>query len=218
MKRIRGVAAVLALSAVLVAPRADAQVVQLGWISSMSMLCLDATCSNILFTLNLSGLQPTDNQGNTVPAAIHNLNSPGYPTFISIEKITGPGVFTSGTVTSSGTWTSFVTGGGINLQNFQTTLPLSSAPVTINAFLSAGGAYSFAYSGLAYLGANQECYDASGNVVGCGTSTAQYQQGDFNGNVVPEVVIPEPMSMTLLATGLVGLGLVSLHRRKKHAK
>jgi hypothetical protein len=219
MKGMRGAAAMLALLAVLVAPRADAQVVQLGWNSSMSMLCLNEPCSNILFTLNLAGLQPTDNNGNPVPAAIHNLNSPGYPTFVSIEKITGPGVFVSGTVTSSGTWISFVTGGGIHLQNFQTTLPLSSAPVTINAILSAGGAYSFAYSGLAYLGANQECYDASGNVVGCGSASAQYQQGDFNGTVVPqEVIIPEPMSMTLLATGLVGLGLVSIRRRKQQAK
>ena len=217
MKAMRGIAAMLAPLAVLVAPRADAQVVQLGWNSSMSMLCLNSACSNILFTLNLAGLKPTDNNGNAVPAAIHNLNSPGYPTFISIEKITGPGVFSSGTVTSPGSWVSFTTSGGIHLQNLQTAVPLSSAPVTINAFLTAGGAYSFAYSGLAYLGANQECYDVAGTVVSCGAASAKYQQGDFNG-IAREVVIPEPMTMTLLATGLVGLGLASLRRRRKQAR
>ena len=139
MKRIRNVAAVLALTAVLVAPRAEAQV-QLGWNSSLAVLCLNASCSQIQFTLSLSGLKATDNNGLAVPAGIVALNSPGYPTQFTIDILTGPGVFSSASVTSGGTWLTNIVNGQLTLLNNQTTTPYGSAPVTIIADLTACGA------------------------------------------------------------------------------
>lgn len=208
MKRIRNVAAVLALTAVLVAPRAEAQV-QLGWNSSLSVLCLNASCSQIQFTLSLSGLKATDNNGLAVPAGIVALNSPGYPTQFTIDILTGPGVFSSASVTSGGTWLTNIVNGQLTLLNNQTTTPYGSAPVTIIADLTAGGAYNFGYSGLAYLGPNGECFNASGSIEAC--TSRSYRQGDFNGLGTN---VPEPMTMGLMATGLVGLALVGYRRKK----
>jgi hypothetical protein len=216
MKRIRGVVAVLALSVVLVAPRQAEAQVQLGWNSSLSVICLNLACTDVQFTLSLSGLKPTDNNGNAVPAGITGLNSPGYPSQFTIDIFGGPGVFSNVSVVSAGTWNTVLFGGGFTAQNSQIASPFASAPVTINATLTAGlGSYSFGYSGLAYLGNTGACYNSSG-VAGACTATS-YRQGDFNG-LLNTTTVPEPMSMTLLGTGLLGLGLVGIKRRKNSKK
>lgn len=216
MKRIRAVVAALALSAVLVAPRQAEAQVQLGWNSSLGVICLNLACTNVQFTLNLSGLKPTDNNGNPVPAGITGLNSPGYVSQFTIDIFSGPGIFSSASVVSAGTWSTALFGGGFTVQNSQTATPFASAPVVVNATLTAGiGSYSFGYSGLAYLGSLGQCFNSSG-IAGACTSTS-YRQGDFNG-LLNTSTVPEPMSMTLLGTGLLGLGLVGIKRRKKSEK
>jgi hypothetical protein len=202
--------------AMLSAPRAEAQTTfaQLGWNSGMTMTCVIADCTIIDFTLNLNGLQGFENLSTTpVPGAVLALGSPGYPSAFSILIGGGPGVFTGASVTSGGSWT--VINFGSSELNVQTALPFVGAPVTVRATLSPAGANQFSYSGLAYIGANQECYDATGASVSCTTLTHLYQQGDFNGTVVSAV--PEPMTMGLMATGLVGLALVG-YRRKKNTQ
>jgi hypothetical protein len=213
MKRIRGVVAGLALAAVMFAPRAAEAQVQLGWNSSLTVLCLNAGCTQIQFTLNLSGLKPTDNNGNAVPAGIVALNSPGYPTQFTIDILSGAGVFANATVTSGGTWSTSLVNGALTILNSQTATPYASAPVTVVVDLTVGGAYSFGYSGLAYLGNTGQCYNSAG-VAGTCTATS-YRQGDFNGLATNNV--PEPMTMGLMATGLVGLALVG-YRRKKNTQ
>lgn len=217
MKRIRGIAAMLAISgsALVFAPRAEAQV-ELGWNSSLAVVCLNVGCTSLQFTLSLNGLQPTDNQGNPVPAAIVGLNSPGYPQTLTLTKLATPGfTFLTAAVFSPTplNWTTFPSGS--NSFSFQNLTPYSSAPVVVLATVNIGGSGSFQANGLAYLGANQECYDgATGAVVTC--TNAAYQRGDYSA-FGRETVIPEPMSMTLLGTGLLGLGLVGLKRRKQNA-
>jgi hypothetical protein len=216
MKRIRSIAAMLVLTgAMMSAPRAEAQTTfaQLGWNSAMTMTCVNAGCTVIDFTLDLQGLQGFENNSATpVPGAVLALGSPGYPSNFSILIGSGPGLFTSAVVTSGGSWS--VINFGSSELNVQTALPFVGAPVTVRATLSLGGAYQFSYSGLAYIGANQECYNAAGASVSCTTSGHLYQQGDFNGTVS---AVPEPMTMGLMATGLVGLALVG-YRRKKNTQ
>jgi len=217
MKRIRGVVAGLALAGALFAPRAAEAQDQLGWNSSLQVLCLNASCSQIQFTLVLSGLKLTDNDGFAVPGPILALGSPGYISGFTIDIFSGPGIFSSASVVSGGTWDVDITGLGFTIDGDQDT-PLTGGSVVVQATLTAGGAYNFGYSGLAYLNTNTNCFDASGAQVGgpgiglCGAGT--YRQGDFNGigsNV------PEPMTMGLMATGLVGLALVG-YRRKKNTQ
>jgi hypothetical protein len=216
MKRIRAVVAALALGAVLVAPRQAEAQVQLGWNSSLSVICLNLACTNVQFTLSLSGLKPTDNDGNPVPAGITGLSSPGYPTQFTIDIFGGPGVFSSVSVVSGGTWSTVLFGGGLTAQNSQIVSPFASAPVIINATLTAGlGSYNFGYSGVAYLGSTGGCFNSLGTPGAC-TATS-YRQGDFNG-LLNTSNVPEPMSMTLLGTGLLGLGLVGIKRRKNVKK
>jgi hypothetical protein len=217
MKRIREVGAALVLAVVLLAPRQAEAQVQLGWNSSLGLVCLNLACTNVRFTLSLTGLKPTDNNGNPVPAGIIALNSPGYPSQFTIDIFGGPGVFTSATVVSGGTWSTFIFGGALTAQNNQVAFPFSSAPVLVDATLSAGGAYNFGYSGLAYLGSNGQCYSSTGAVQTRCTATS-YRQGDFNGLLSTTSTVPEPMSMTLLGTGLLGLGLVSFRRRTNNKK
>jgi hypothetical protein len=203
--------------AMLSAPRAEAQTTfaQLGWNSGMTMTCVIADCTIVDFTLNLNGLQGFENVNATaVPGAVLALGSPGYPSEFRILIASGPGTFASAAVTSGGGWT--VINFNTSELNVQNTLPLTGAPVTVRVTLTAGGSYGFQYSGLAYIGSNLECYDATGTIVPCNTpNTHLYQQGDFNGTVVSAV--PEPMTMGLMATGLVGLALVG-YRRKKNTQ
>jgi hypothetical protein len=212
MKRIRGVVAGLALAAVMFAPRAAEAQVQLGWNSSLAVLCLNAGCTTIQFTLSLSGLKPTDNNGAPVPAGIVALNSPGYPTQFTIDIFSGPGVFVNAAVTSGGSWSTLLVNGDLQILNSQTSSPFASAPVTVVADLTAGGSYSFGYLGLALLGSTGQCFDATGATVTCTSNS--YRQGDFNGLGTN---VPEPMTMGLMATGLVGLALVG-YRRKKNTQ
>jgi hypothetical protein len=221
MKRIRAVAAALALSATLFTPRAEAQTfANLGWNSSMTMTCLNVGCSSIQFVLSLSGLQAFENSSNiAVPPAVLALGSPGYPDVFTIQLGTGPGTFLTAFVTSPGVWIP-ITSSGTTTQ-FQATSPLIGAPVTVIATMSAPGAYSFSYTGNAYISSTRACFDANGvQVANCNVTTAGklYQGGDYRGAVTtPTNVVPEPMSMTLLGTGLLGLGLVGLKRRKQNA-
>jgi hypothetical protein len=217
MKRIRGVVAGLALAAVMFAPRAAEAQVQLGWNSSLQVLCLVSDCSQVQFTLVLSGILPTTNTGAAVPAPILALGSPGYVSSFTIDIFTGPGLFSSASVVSGGAWITTVTGGGFTIDGDQGT-PLVGGNVVVNATLTTGGAYAFGYSGLAYIDTNTNCFDAAGNVIGgpgiglCGAGS--YRQGDFNGLGTN---VPEPMTMGLMATGLVGLALVG-YRRKKNTQ
>jgi hypothetical protein len=213
MKRIRGVVSGLALAAVMFAPRAAEAQVQLGWNSSLQVLCLDAGCSQIQFTLILNGLMPGDNGLNPVPVAIDDLNSPGYPTQFTIDIFGGLGFFSSASVTSAGNWLPTLNGSNLIVNNQFPFTNLGSAPVTVVATMTAGGAYNFGYSGLAYIGANSECFNgATGLAETC--TVASYRQGDFNGLGTN---VPEPMTMGLMATGLVGLALVG-YRRKKNTQ
>jgi hypothetical protein len=218
MKRSRAVVAALALGAVLVAPRQAEAQVQLGWNSSLSVICLNLACTNVQFTLSLSGLKPTDNNGNLVPAGITGLNSPGYPSQFTIDIFGGPGVFSNVSVVSAGTWNTILFAGGFTAQNSQTAIPFASAPILINATLTAGlGSYNFGYSGLAYLGRNGQCFSLLGVDLTPNCNATAYRQGDFNG-LLDTSNVPEPMSMTLLGTGLLGLGLVGIKRRKNAKK
>jgi hypothetical protein len=214
MKRIRGVVAGLALAAVMFAPRAAEAQAVLGWNSSLQVLCLNAGCTQIQFTLVLSGLQPTDNGGNPVPAGIIALNSPGYPTQFTIDILSGTGVFANATVTSGGSWNTNLVNGSLTILNSQFATPYAAAPVTVVADLTASGAYSFGFGGFAFLGNMGQCYDATGAVTtACGPSNT-YRHGDFGG---VGTAVPEPMTMGLMATGLVGLALVG-YRRKKNTQ
>jgi len=216
MKRIRAVGAALVLAVVLLSPRQAEAQVQLGWNSSLALVCNNLACTNVTFTLSLSGLKPTDNNGNAVPAGILALNSPGYPSQFTIDIFGGPGVFSSATVVSGGTWSTFIFGGALTAQNNQVAFPFASAPVVVNATLTASGGYNFGYSGLAYLGNTGRCYSSTGALQTRCTATS-YRQGDYNG-LLSTSAVPEPMSMTLLGTGLLGLGLVGIKRRKNASK
>ena len=217
MKRIRGVVAVLALSVVLVAPRQAEAQVQLGWNSSLAVVCLNLACTNIQFTLSLSGFKPTDNNGQPVPAGITGLNSPGYPTFFRIDINGGPGTFTGVPVVVNTGWIAGITNGFLTVAAAQLFSPYGPAPIVVNTSLTAGiGSYNFGYSGLAYLGNTGQCYTSAG-ALDLTCAQTSYKQGDFNGSLSTNTV-PEPMSMTLLGTGLLGLGLVGIRRRKNSKK
>jgi len=224
MKRIRAVVAALALSAVLVVPRAEATPVALGWNSSLGVTCVNVSCTDVLFTLNLLGLQATDNNGNAVPAAIFNLNSPGYLGLFTIDIGTGPGLFSAASVLTGSGWTvDFVTSGGLQIFAAHPVAAGVAAPIQISATLTLAGAYVFGYSGAAYLGNHGQCYNLSGVPVDLGSGSCLYRQGDFGGigsirPPPPPTVVPEPLSMTLLGTGLLGLGLVGIRRRKNIKK
>ena len=221
MKRIRGVVAALALSAVLVAPRQAEAQVQLGWNSSLALLCLNVGCTNVQFTLSLSGLKPFDNNGNPVPLVPPFTTSPGYLGTLTIDIFSGPGVFSAASVLTGGSATWFVditSSGGLQIFAAHPTASGVASPITINATLSVGvGAYAFGYSGVAYLGSTGACFGPTGATKTCVDDLSTYRQGDFNG-VLNTSTIPEPMSMTLLGTGLLGLGLVGIKRRKNAKK
>ena len=213
MKKIRAVSAALALagSLTLVSPAEAQDFRQLGFFSSITAVCADITCQTVTFTLFLNGLQPTDNTGDAVPANILALGSPGYVNTLNFTTLSG-GLFTGGTVTSGGTWATQVTAGGLILQN-TSAAPFPGAPIVVVATFSTSGAKSFFYSGFAYLDPNSGATTGTCNSV---SGTCTYVNGDFNGTVVTSPV-PEPMTMGLMATGLVGLALVG-YRRKKNAQ
>lgn len=202
MRMIRMAAAAITLAGMLTfaRPASAATFVQLGWNSSLTAACIDAACTSVQFTLQLNGLEAKDNLGNDVPASILVLGSPGYVRSLDIDTDGSAGVFSSATVTSGGTWTSSVVGGGLTIQNSASgTLP--SAPVVVVATFTAGGFKNFTYTGLAYLDPNQ-----ASTTVGSYT----YRQGDFQGTAS---AVPEPISMALLASGLLGVGAA---RRRKN--
>jgi len=217
MRRTGAVGAALALAGVLLAPRQAEAQVQLGWNSSLAVVCLNLACTNVQFTLSLAGLKPTDNNGNPVPAGIVALNSPGYPTQFTLDIFGGPGIFSSVSVVSGGTWSTVIFAGGLTAQSSQIASPFTAAPVRINATLTSGlGSYQFGYSGLAYLGTAGKCFKANGDPQTRCTATS-YRQGDFNG-LLDTSTVPEPLSVTLFGTGMLGLGLVGIRRRKNSGK
>ncbi|MGH7703604.1 MAG: PEP-CTERM sorting domain-containing protein [Gemmatimonadales bacterium] len=205
MKMIRSAAAAITLAGLLTLahPASAATPVQLGWNSSLSASCIDPACTSVQFTLSLNGLEPTDNLGNAVPASILALGSPGYVSQLFIDTDGANGVFSTASVTSGGSWSTTVVPGGLTVINSATGFPLSAAPIVVVATFTAGGFKNFTYSGLAFLDAN-----TAPTTVGNFT----YRQGDFQGT---SSAVPEPISMTLLASGLVGVG--AARRRKNKA-
>lgn len=207
MKYVRAFSTALALAGSMALPGKAAAVEvitpfrQLGWVSSMKALCLDPGCLTVAFTLDLTGLGPTDNTGDAVPAGLGS--SGGYVNWLVLGDA---GVnFTGASINSGGTW--------FSIPILSTLLNFSLPPypvdpiVVVATFSSSAYAKTFGYGGNAFLNPNGS--DVTG---ACNAGTCVYKGGDFNGSAT---ATPEPVTMSLLATGLVGLMLVARRKRRR---
>lgn len=198
MPRRRILPSLVLVAAVMAAVPRDAPAQSVDLTSSMSALCMNATCSLVKFTLNV----PDQGSFSNALVDIVRVTSTDLTLFdfAAIEQVwnSGGNLYTNDGDATNDTWNPVINSLG-TLEIASTSGALANDP--INVLISFTTATpSELFTGVLTYQANGMVADANGNVHLFSTSGQ---------------VTPEPVSIALLGTGL--LGVAGAARRKRRA-
>jgi hypothetical protein len=174
------------------------------------------TCATVTIAFNAGT--------NTLTVDVANLSANGdFFTAIGFRDLAAGVTATSGTASAAG-WT-FVNGGPNDIQASSGWLAANGNPAT-KGIGNDGNTYHFTlvFDGDPGLAGATFALHSQAGPNGCSTKLFINPNGGVNTLEAPDpacagtTTVPEPVTMTLLATGLAGMGGAGLIRRKKSAK